>query len=198
MREHTRTDRNKKGVSDPLPRQVRRRSLNEELDVKDVTWLTPVGDEMTAEKWQDGPTRCFGMLLDGRAQESGIKRRGSDATLLLIYNAHFDVVNFTLPDVADGSWRGRYEPTRSEARVISFRAQICRHWTVARRVRSVCGRHHNTPAPSGNGVNPRGDGDTAPALECERFVTSLGILPRASARARGLAFGPSPFRHLGT
>lgn len=121
MREHTRTDRNKKGVSDPLPRQVRRRSLNEELDVKDVTWLTPVGDEMTAEKWQDGPTRCFGMLLDGRAQESGIKRRGSDATLLLIYNAHFDVVNFTLPDVADGmDWLALVDTNQAEAKPASF------------------------------------------------------------------------------
>ena len=32
--------------------------------------------------------RCFGMLLDGRAQETGIKRPGSDATLLLCLNAH--------------------------------------------------------------------------------------------------------------
>jgi len=28
------------------------------------------------------------MLLDGRAQETGVNRRGSDATMLLIYNAH--------------------------------------------------------------------------------------------------------------
>src|SRR5207237_3017817 len=50
----------------------------------------------------DDNARCFGMLLDGRAQETGVKRRGSDATLLLIYNAHFDVVNFTLPAVPEG------------------------------------------------------------------------------------------------
>jgi len=36
------------------------------------------------------------MLLDGAHQETGIKRRGSDATMLLVYNAHHDVVNFTL------------------------------------------------------------------------------------------------------
>lgn len=96
-------------------------ALNEELDVKDVTWLTPVGDEMTAERWQDGHTRCFGMLLDGRAQESGIKRRGSDATLLLIYNAHFDVVNFTLPDVADGmDWLALVDTNQPEAKPASF------------------------------------------------------------------------------
>jgi isoamylase len=33
------------------------------------------------------------MLLDGCAQESGIARRGGDATVLLVYNSHFDVVN---------------------------------------------------------------------------------------------------------
>ena len=75
---------------------------NEELDVKDVAWLSPSGEDMTTEQWHDGNARCFGMLLDGRAQESGIKRRGSDATILLVYNAHFDVVNFKLPDVPDG------------------------------------------------------------------------------------------------
>ena len=57
---------------------------------------------MTQAQWEDGNARCFGMLLDGRAQESGIRRRGEDATVLLIYNSHFDVVNFTLPDVPEG------------------------------------------------------------------------------------------------
>jgi isoamylase len=75
---------------------------NEELDVKDVTWLSPAGTEMTQAQWDDGNGRCFGVLMDGRAQETGIKRRGSDATLLTIYNAHYDVVEFTLPSVAEG------------------------------------------------------------------------------------------------
>src|SRR3954469_3839022 len=48
-------------------------SHNEELDVKDVTWLSPSADEMTTEQWQDGNVKCFGLLLDGRAQETGIK-----------------------------------------------------------------------------------------------------------------------------
>lgn len=77
-------------------------TYNEELDVKDVTWFSPSGTEMTSEQWQDGNARCFGMLLDGRAQRTGIRRRGSDATLLLVYNAHHDVVKFILPEVSDG------------------------------------------------------------------------------------------------
>jgi isoamylase len=77
-------------------------TYNEEIGVKDVTWLCPSGVEMTQSHWDDANARCFGMLLDGRAQESGIVRRGSDATMLLVYNAHYDVVNFTLPSVAEG------------------------------------------------------------------------------------------------
>jgi isoamylase len=77
-------------------------SHNEELDVKDVTWLAPSGEEMTTTQWDDGNARCFGMLLDGRAQETGIKRRGSDATMLIVYNAHHDIVEFKLPAVPDG------------------------------------------------------------------------------------------------
>ncbi|HJU14858.1 MAG TPA: glycogen debranching protein GlgX [Stellaceae bacterium] len=75
---------------------------NEELGVKDSTWLDPAGEEMTPEQWQDPAARCLGLLLDGRAQVSGIRRRGSEATLLLIVNAHHDVVLFTLPEVTGG------------------------------------------------------------------------------------------------
>jgi glycogen operon protein len=72
---------------------------------------------MTAENWDDGNARCFGMLLDGRAQESGIRRRGSDATLLTIYNAHFDVVNFSLPPVPEGKeWLGLIDTNQPDER----------------------------------------------------------------------------------
>ncbi len=75
---------------------------NEELDVKDVTWLTPAGDEMTPENWEDPNARCISILLDGRAQPTGIRRRGTDVTLLMIMNAHNDVVKCTLPEVVGG------------------------------------------------------------------------------------------------
>lgn len=86
-----------------------------------MTWLSPSGDEMTTEQWQDGNAKCFGMLLDGRAQETGIKRRGSDATMLLVYNAHHDVVNFTLPEVTDGrSWLTLIDTNRPDAPMAEF------------------------------------------------------------------------------
>ena len=78
-------------------------AYNEELGVKDVTWLAPDGNEMSIEQWEDPNGRCLGMLMDGRAQPTGIRKAGSDVTLLLIVNAHHDVVNFSLPEVPEGS-----------------------------------------------------------------------------------------------
>jgi glycogen operon protein len=46
------------------------------------------------------------MLIDGRAQTTGIRRRGSDTTLLLIFNAYHDLVEFTMPACAGASgWK---------------------------------------------------------------------------------------------
>jgi glycogen operon protein len=77
-------------------------NYNEDIGVKDVTWLAPDGSEMSTEQWEESHGKCLGMLLDGRAQETGIRRKGGDATLLLVVNAHHDIVNFTLPQVPDG------------------------------------------------------------------------------------------------
>ncbi|MGH8355725.1 MAG: glycogen debranching protein GlgX, partial [Pseudomonas sp.] len=78
-------------------------AYNQELGVKDVTWLSPCGNEMTTEQWHDPHGRCLGMLMDGRAQPTGIQRAGADATLLLVVNAHYDLVNFRLPPVPAGT-----------------------------------------------------------------------------------------------
>jgi isoamylase len=79
---------------------------NEELGVKDVTWINANGSEMEQEHWGDTNMRCFGMLLDGRAQVTGIRQRGKQATLLIVVNDHHDLVEFTLPECPDGdSWR---------------------------------------------------------------------------------------------
>ena len=75
----------------------------EDLGVKDVTWINANGKEMEDEHWGDTGMRCFGMLLDGRAQPSGIRQIGKEATLLLILNGHSDLVNFTLPECVGGN-----------------------------------------------------------------------------------------------
>ena len=54
---------------------------NKDIEVRDVTWINADGSEMSAEAWDDGRTQCLGMLMDGRAQATGIRKRGGDATL---------------------------------------------------------------------------------------------------------------------
>ena len=92
-------------------------NYNEELGVKDVAWLVPDGSEMSEENWHDANARCLGMLMDGRAQPTGIRRKGADVTLLMIVNAHDDAVNFLLPEVAQGSgWNCLLDTNRPELR----------------------------------------------------------------------------------
>src|SRR5205823_9532454 len=73
---------------------------SEELGVKDVTWMHPDGGEIEQQHWDDHSLRCFGMLLDGRAQTTGIRQRGKDATILIVINCHHEPVEFTLPACA--------------------------------------------------------------------------------------------------
>jgi isoamylase len=73
--------------------------FHEDLQISDVRWLSPSGTDLTPEQWDDPDMRCFGLVIDGRAQASGIRRPASDATLLLVMNSHHDVVNFTLPEI---------------------------------------------------------------------------------------------------
>ncbi|WP_233580934.1 glycogen debranching protein GlgX [Acidipila sp. EB88] len=75
---------------------------NEAIGVKDLTWINANGTEMEDEHWGDSNMKCFGMLMDGRAQPTGIQKRGGDATLLLVINEHSDLVQFTLPESYGG------------------------------------------------------------------------------------------------
>ncbi|MDT8265932.1 glycogen debranching protein GlgX, partial [Roseomonas sp. DSM 102946] len=77
--------------------------VNEELDVKDVAWISPTGKPMEDHEWEDASARCLGMLLDGRARATGLHRPAMDITALLVANAHHDVVGFTLPQVVGGT-----------------------------------------------------------------------------------------------
>jgi len=81
--------------------------MNEDLGVREVTWINANGEQMQQAHWQDEGMRCFGMMLDGRAQPTGIRQRGSDATMLLVFNAHHDVVHFTLPRSSETAVRWR-------------------------------------------------------------------------------------------
>ena len=70
---------------------------DEELAIKDLTWINANGSEMQNGDWQDAGMKCFGMLLDGRARTTGLPQRGREATMLLVINGHHEDVVFTLP-----------------------------------------------------------------------------------------------------
>jgi glycogen operon protein len=73
-------------------------ALDEELGIRDVTWINATGAPITDSEWADTTMRCFGMMIDGRARATGITQLGHETTVLLVLNAHHDVVEFILPD----------------------------------------------------------------------------------------------------
>ena len=70
-----------------------------------MAWINATGEEMREENWKDANVRVLGMLLDGRAQASGIRKRGEEATLFIVFNPWQDVVKFKLPGAnGGGEW----------------------------------------------------------------------------------------------
>jgi glycogen operon protein len=82
--------------------------VNEAIGLKEIAWIHPSGVEMREEQWNDPGLRCFGMLLDGRAQTSGLKQRGQDATMLVVLSADHEPVSFTLPAAGDEQQEARW------------------------------------------------------------------------------------------
>ncbi|HEY0329615.1 MAG TPA: glycogen debranching protein GlgX [Rhodopseudomonas sp.] len=74
-----------------------------ELNVCDVVWINANGTPMQDAQWQDTSMKSFGMLLDGRAQKTGIRKHGEDETALLVMNAFDGVVDFILPETPLGT-----------------------------------------------------------------------------------------------
>jgi glycogen operon protein len=85
----------------------RRRFFSGELGGRrDISWLTPAGNEMTGADWSASATRSLAVLLNGDAiTEPGPRGETiSDQSFLLLFNAADHPVPFTLPaaDAAAG------------------------------------------------------------------------------------------------
>ncbi len=68
-------------------------------DIQDIVWWRPDGIEMSDDEWSNGLTRSIGMLLNGQAMDD-CDERGQpvrDDILLLMLNAHYDSIPFTMP-----------------------------------------------------------------------------------------------------
>ena len=85
-----------------------------EFGFRDVTWIHRSGSAMQVENWRDPRNSCFGMLMDGRAKATGIRRVVTDATLLILFNAHSDDATFILPRYAGDRWLEVLDTARPE------------------------------------------------------------------------------------
>lgn len=72
--------------------------------LRDMLWLSPAGQEMDDAAWGAGFIQCLGLWLDGEVMgevdDHGEAVRGD--TLLLLMNAHYEPVPFTLPVAPKG------------------------------------------------------------------------------------------------
>jgi len=79
------------------------------VGVKDIVWYNPDGQEMSDEEWDQAFARCLGLLLTGEALPD-MDARGRplrDGNFLLLFNAHHETIEFTLPRVvSDLGWLG--------------------------------------------------------------------------------------------
>ncbi|WP_428992613.1 glycogen debranching protein GlgX [Pseudoxanthomonas winnipegensis] len=93
--------------------------FDEELGIKDVTWMAPDGTEMTEEDWHNPQARALMMRLDGRAPASGLRQVAANVTLLMLLNADPEEVVFHLPTVEGEHWRVQIDTSgRSNARAV--------------------------------------------------------------------------------
>ena len=70
-------------------------------DVTDIAWLTPDGEVMAEEHWEEHFAKSLQVLLNGEGIASPDTRgaKVSDDSFLVLFNAHHDELDFTLPDV---------------------------------------------------------------------------------------------------
>ncbi|WP_423149508.1 glycogen debranching protein GlgX [Rubrolithibacter danxiaensis] len=75
------------------------------IGVEDIVWFLPNGSEMSEENWNQHFAKSLGVYLNGR----GIKHLGPKGELILddsfyvIFNAHHEPLNFSLPGEKYGS-----------------------------------------------------------------------------------------------
>lgn len=83
-------------------------------DVKDVSWITPNGEEMSDQDWTSF-VKCLGMRLAGDLMEEVDERgrRIEDATVLVLLNAHHETIPFKLPPTRKNErWERLFDTSR--------------------------------------------------------------------------------------
>ena len=74
--------------------------------IKDLLWIKPDGTEMSDEEWGHENARSLGSYLAG-AGLAEMGRRGRpvrDDDFLILFNAHHDDIDFTIPTIPGDAW----------------------------------------------------------------------------------------------
>jgi len=85
--------------------------------VEDIVWFDCAGTEMDEHQWQQDFARSLGVFLNGRGISSPDHhgRHIVDDSLLMLFNAHWEPVEFTLPASRFGErWRKEMETSEAE------------------------------------------------------------------------------------
>jgi glycogen operon protein len=75
--------------------------------ISDIAWFNPDGTQMSDEQWDVGYAKSIGVFLDGdQIPSPGPQgQRISDDSFLLFFNAHYEMIEFTLPTgLCDREW----------------------------------------------------------------------------------------------
>src|SRR5690606_31197555 len=92
-------------------------------ELRDITWFTAGGQEMTDTDWNDGLSQTLSVFLNGEAltERNEYGEVVTDDSFLLMFNAYDNDLTFTLPDATFGeAWEvefdtanpaGDYRPT---------------------------------------------------------------------------------------
>ena len=69
-------------------------------DVKDLAWFSPLGSEMSEEDWSGEGVRALGVrLVDATQEGTEGERPAPPNTLMLLFNAHHEPIEFKLPPI---------------------------------------------------------------------------------------------------
>jgi isoamylase len=88
-------------------RQFFQGRLIQPAGVKDIVWLKPDGSEMSDIEWRDAHTRSLGAYLCGECltERDDQARPLTDASFLVLFNAHHEEIPFVLPQfLPDSRW----------------------------------------------------------------------------------------------
>jgi glycogen operon protein len=87
-------------------------------EIRDIEWFRPDGRAMSDDEWRNSRVRCLGMLLNGQAMDEWGERGEHirDDLLLLLLNAHWETIPFTLAGTpGDRAWEVLVDTTLPHA-----------------------------------------------------------------------------------